>query len=261
MTRYRNILYELDGGVATIKLNQPDSLNAMTLQMAQELLDAVRCATNEARAILIGAVGRTFSAGANLNDDGFRLDDPQRDAGQDLDGTIHPLLMEMRGAEIPVITMVRGAAAGVGCSVALAGDLILASESAVFLQAFRHVGLGPDGGASYLLTRAIGRVRAMELLLLGEKLPVAKALEWGLINRLMPDDALDAAALELARELARGPRSLGHLKRAAWSALDAPLETVLMNERRWQREASRTSDFVEGITAFREKRRPRFTGK
>ena len=258
---YHAILYEVTDDVALIRLNKPDVLNAMTAEMGRELLDAVTRAPFEARAVVIGATGRAFCAGANLSEGGFRADETRRDAGQDLPGVFNPIIAEMRGADIPVVTAVRGAAAGVGCSIALAGDLIVAGEGALFLQAFRHVGLAPDGGSSYLLTRAVGRVRAMEMMLLGEKLPATKALEWGLINRVVPDETLDQTALDLALELAKGPSSLRLIKRAAWQALDSSFETALGDERRWQREAGQTADFVEGVTAFREKRPPGFAGR
>jgi len=251
----------LSDGVAFVRLNQPETLNAMSAQMAEELLDAARRAENEARALLIGSVGRGFSSGANLAEGGIDLTDPQRDMGAKLDGLFNPIIYQMRRMEIPVVTAVRGPAAGVGCGIALAADLIVAGESALFIQAFRHVGLAPDGGSSYLLTKAIGRVRAMEMMLLGPKLPAAKALDWGLINRVVPDAEVDDAALALARELAAGPRSLGIIKRVAWAALDATLETALSNERQAQREAGRTDDFIEGVAAFREKRKAQFKGR
>jgi 2-(1,2-epoxy-1,2-dihydrophenyl)acetyl-CoA isomerase len=158
------------------------------------------------------------------------------------------------------VPAVKGPAVGVGCGIALAGDLILAGESATFYQAFSKVGLAPDGGSSYL-TKAIGRPRAMELMLLGPKLKAAKALEWGLINRVVPDDQVDEAGLARARQLAQGPRSLGIIKRVAWAALDAAFETALGNERVEQREAGRAEIFIEAIAAFRDKRTPTFRGR
>jgi 2-(1,2-epoxy-1,2-dihydrophenyl)acetyl-CoA isomerase len=258
---YENILYEIVDDVAMIRMNQPKTLNAMTRVMGQELRDAAWRAEREARAILIGAVGRGFCSGANLAEGGIDLDDPSRDMGAELDGIFNPLIYQMRAASIPVVTAVRGPAAGVGCGIALAGDLIVAGESAIFFQAFGKVGLAPDGGSAYLLTKAIGRPRAMEMMLLGPKLGAAKALDWGLINRVVPDEDVDEAAMTLARELARGPRSLGIIKRVAWAALDASFETAMSNERVAQREAGRTEDFSEGVAAFREKRPPQFKGR
>jgi len=253
--------YDLAEGVATIRLNDPATLNAMSSGLAQALLEALRRGEREARAILLTSEGRAFSSGANLTDGAFDLNDPGRDVGGRLDGLFNPIIYQIRTSERPVVTAVRGAAAGVGCAIALAGDLIIAAESGYFLQAFRNVGLGPDGGSSYLLSRAIGRVRAMEMMLLGERVPAAQALQWGLINRVVPDDALDTVAADMARNLATGPRSLGLIKKLAWAALDASLETTLSLERVSQREAGRSDDFVEGVTAFREKRKPQFKGR
>jgi len=258
---YNSILYDIVDSVAQIRLNQPKTLNAMTNEMATELLDAMRRAEREARAILIGGVGRGFCSGANLGEGVIDLQDPGLDLGAGLETIMNPLIYQMRAASIPIVTAVRGPTVGVGCSIALAGDVIIAAESAVFFQAFSKIGLAPDGGSTYLLTRAIGRPRAMEMMMLGEKIAAAKALEWGLINRVVADDDLDAAGMELASRLACGPRSLGIIKRVAWAALDAAFETALSNERVAQREACRTADFIEGVAAFRDRRAPEFQGR
>jgi 2-(1,2-epoxy-1,2-dihydrophenyl)acetyl-CoA isomerase len=258
---YEKVLYEVVDQVAVIRLNEPATLNAMSVQMGEELLHALRRAPNEARAIVLGSVGRAFCSGANLGEGGFDITDPDRDVGAKLDGILNPVVYQMRLAEVPVITAVNGAAVGVGCGFALAGDLIIAGQGAYFYQAFAKVGLSPDGGSSYLLTKAVGRVRAMELMLLGSKLPAPQALDWGLINRVVPDEEVDGAALALARQLGQGPRSLGIIKDMAWRALDSTLETALMSERIAQRRAGRTDDFAEGVNAFREKRPPVFRGR
>lgn len=258
---YETILYDVVDDVAVVRMNQPETLNAMTRQMGEELLQAVMRGAREGRAMVVGSVGRGFCSGANLAGGGIDTDDPLLDMGGQLDGIFNPIIHQMRTAEIPVITAVKGPAVGVGCGIALAGDLIVGGDSTIFFQAFGKVGLAPDGGSSYLLTRAIGRVRAMELMLLGPKLKAATALEWGLINRVVADDQVDDAALALARELAAGPRSLGIIKRVAWAALDASFETTLSIERLAQREAGRTADFGEGVAAFRDKRPPVFKGR
>ena len=258
---YTKITYELDQNVALIRLNDAASLNAMSATMGQELLDAFARAQSEARAMYLGSHGRAFCSGANLAEGGFALDDADRDAGARLESTFNPMIIALRDSAIPVVVGVRGAAAGVGCAIALTGDVIVAAESGYFYQAFRHVGLVPDGGSSYLLARAIGRVRAMEMMLLGEKLPAAKALDWGLITRVVPDEQLEDVAIGFARQLATGPRSLGLIRKEAWAALDAPLEEQLHRERTLQREAGRSKDFVEGVLAFREKRAPNFKGE
>jgi 2-(1,2-epoxy-1,2-dihydrophenyl)acetyl-CoA isomerase len=156
---------------------------------------------------------------------------------------------------------VRGAAAGIGCSIALMGDIIIASENAYFLQAFAGIGLVPDGGAAFLLTRAIGRTRAMELMLLGERLPVGTALDWGLVNRVVADAELDEAALAMARRLAAGPAALATIRRATWAALELDFAGQLAAEVRDQSAMGETADFREGVTAFAMKRAPRFTGR
>jgi 2-(1,2-epoxy-1,2-dihydrophenyl)acetyl-CoA isomerase len=257
--KYEKITYEQIADVAVVRLDDAKTLNAVSGQLGAELIDAVRRSQAGSRALLIGSTGRAFSSGANLRG-GINLDDPTRDAGASLETTFNPLIMQIRESAIPIVTAVRGAAAGFGCSLALCADIILASENAFFYQAFRHVGLVPDGGAAYLLSRSIGRVRAMQMMLLGEKLPADKALEWGLVTRVVPDGELDAAALATAEELGRGPRSLGMIRRSAWFALDADLPEQLRQERGLQRDASRTADFVEGVKAFREKRNASFKG-
>ena len=258
---YQKLLYDIVDQVAVIRMNDPSTLNAMTNQMGEELLHALRRAPTEARAVVLGCVGRGFCSGANLGEGGFDLDDPQRDAGGRLDPVFNPIIYQMRLADIPMITAVKGPAVGVGCGIALAGDLIVAGQGAIFYQAFSKVGLAPDGGSSYLISKAIGRVRAMEMMLLGPKLPAAQAHEWGLINRVVADEEVDDAALEIARQLAEGPRSLAIIKRLAWAALDSSFETALMSERVGQREAGRTEDFLEGVHAFRERRKPEFRGR
>jgi 2-(1,2-epoxy-1,2-dihydrophenyl)acetyl-CoA isomerase len=258
---YEKILYEVTDAVAVITLNDPATLNAMSQKMGAELLDALKRGEREARAILLCGAGRGFCSGANLADNNMDPSDPHRDLGTALDTLFHPIVYQICRMEIPVVSAVRGPAAGIGCSFALAGDIIIASDTAYFLQAFRNIGLSPDGGASYLLSRAVGRVRAMEMMLLGTKIPADKALDWGMITRLVADDALDAAAMKMATELAQGPHALGIIKRVAWGALDATFETALSNERIAQRAAGRSDDFVEGVTAFLQKRPAAFKGK
>jgi 2-(1,2-epoxy-1,2-dihydrophenyl)acetyl-CoA isomerase len=258
---YSKVEYELVDQVAFVRLNDPDTLNAMSTTLGRELLDAVRRAGGEARALLIGSVGRAFSSGANLNEMDSPMKDPERDVGALLETIYNPLILEMRASKIPIVTAVRGPAAGVSCGIALAGDIIVAGEGAYFFQAFRHIGLVPDGGSAYLLAKSIGRVRAMEMMLLGTKLHAPKALEWGLINRVVPDDQVDETALAIARELAQGPSALGAIKESAWMALELPLEESLALERERQRSAGRSEDFVEGVAAFREKRPASFKGR
>jgi 2-(1,2-epoxy-1,2-dihydrophenyl)acetyl-CoA isomerase len=258
--QYSGICYTVDEGIARISLNDPATLNAVTSAMGKELLHAIMRAGDEARALVITGEGRAFSSGANLNGDDLQHDDDRRDVGNTLDGIFNPVVVQMKRLAIPVITSVRGAAAGVGCAIALAGDIIVCAENAYFLQAFCRIGLSVDGGSSWLLSRAAGRVRAMEMMLLGEKLPAAKALEWGLVTRVVPEVDLDGETQAMARRLANGPRSLGIIKRMAWLAADTSLEQALSEERMGQLEAGRTADFIEGVDAFLGKRTPVFTG-
>lgn len=258
---YEKILYSLEGDVAHLSLNDPGTRNAVSRTLGDELIDALRRASVEARAVLLTGEGKGFCSGANLAETPLDPNDPARDPGVSLDAYMHPMVMALRMLEMPVVTAVQGAAAGIGASLALAGDVILCGEGAYFVQAFRQVGLVGDGGATWLLSRAVGRVRAMELLLLGEPLPAVQAHDWGLVTRVVPDEELKDAAMAMARELAAGPRSLGLIKRTAWAAVDSSLETAMAAERAAQRQASRTDDFIEGVTAFREKRPPAFKGQ
>jgi 2-(1,2-epoxy-1,2-dihydrophenyl)acetyl-CoA isomerase len=254
------VLYEKLGDVIFLRLNDPASLNAISPAVTASLLDGFATAQEEARAIVIGSVGRAFCSGANLSD-GSLDSSPERDIGAAVERFVNPLILAIRKSRVPVITAVRGAAAGAGCGLACAGDLVVAGEGAYFYLAFSRVGLSADAGSSYLLTRAIGRMRAMELMLLGDKLPAAKALDWGLVTRVVSDEDVDAVALELARKMAAGPRSLGMIRDAAWAALEHTLEAQLEFERKLQRDAGRTADFLEGVAAFAERRPARFEGR
>ena len=254
------VTYALVDGVARIALNDPATRNAGSTQMGEELLSALDRAASESRAVMLTGEGNAFCSGANLADVGAMLDDPQRDIGLLLERIFNPVIIAMKSMSQPIVTAVRGAAAGVGAGIAMAGDIIICGEGGFFLQAFRHVGLAPDGGSSWMLTKAVGRVRAMEMMLLGERLYGRQALEWGLVTRVVADDDVEATAMALARELASGPASLGNIKQVAWAAADASLEEALSHERLHQRMACRTEDFIEGVTAFAAKRKPAFKG-
>jgi 2-(1,2-epoxy-1,2-dihydrophenyl)acetyl-CoA isomerase len=258
---YEKITYELQDNVAIVRLNDPGALNATSTPMMRDLGKAFARAQREARAVYFTSVGRAFCAGANLADGGWDITDPDRDLGWRLEAYGNPFLLSVRELDIPVITGVRGAAVGVGCGLALCGDIIVASETAFFLPSFRNVGLAPDGGLSYFLSRTVGRVRAMEMVMLAEKLPAAKALDWGLVTRVVPDDQLDNEALAIAKNLAGGAYSLGIIRKQAWAALDASMEQQLVRERVDQRKAGRSNDFAEGARSFREKRKPEFKGE
>lgn len=258
---YQHILYSLDEGVARLSLNDPKTMNGVTEAMGHEMVDALDRAAQNARAVLITGEGKGFCSGANLAAAQDMLSDPRRDVGGQLDRAFNPVQLAIKRMEQPVITAIRGPAAGYGAGLAAAGDIVLMSDTAFFFCAFAHVGLVPDGGATYLLAKAVGRVRAMRMMLLGEKIDAATALDWGLATKVVPDNELDAEALKLARQLASGPRSLGMIKRLAWDALDSDFETALNAERHSQRDAGRSEDFLEGVGAFIEKRKPAFKGR
>jgi 2-(1,2-epoxy-1,2-dihydrophenyl)acetyl-CoA isomerase len=267
MPEFQKITYHSDGDVATITLNDPATLNACGLDTARELQIAFDQASVQARAVVLTGAGRGFCSGANLASPSMpghaaQGGDPaQIDAGAALESTYNPLVTTMRNLPIPLVTAVNGAAAGIGCSLALLGDIIIAGQSGYFLQAFRRIGLVPDGGSTYMLARAVGKARAMEMMLLGEKINAAQALEWGLINRVVSDESLQAEAHALAQALAAGPtRTLAMIRKAAWAGLDNTWDDQLALERALQRDAGRTEDFKIGVMAFLTKQPARFTG-
>ncbi len=262
---YQRIRIEFKDRIALLTLNHPEALNAVSLQMIRELnavLDEIEDPARDARCLLITGQGRGFCAGANLSDPEKDMgDDSQPDLGAGLEKWYNPFLLRLRDLPMPIVTAVNGPAAGVGMSFALMGDLILAARSAFFLQAFRRIGLIPDGGATFILPRMIGFSRAMELSLLGERLSAEKALEWGMINRVYEDDELMSAALKLAEALAAGPtEALRLIRQAYWKSIDNTYEAQLKLERLFQKQAGRTHDFREGVEAFLEKRPAKFKG-
>lgn len=257
---FKTIIVDCDGKVGVIRLNDPARRNAVSIAMIQEVSAALDLLAQKARAIVLTGEGAGFCSGANLAG-GMEMPGSDTDFGLVLETYINPLMTRLRNSPLPWISAVRGAAAGVGCSLALAADMIVASEDAYFLQAFSRIGLVPDGGSSHLLVRSLGRPRAMEMMLLGERIPAAQALEWGLINRVVADDALESTALELAQRLAAGPASLGQTRQLVWDAIDSDWTEALAIERREQLTAGRSSDAAEGIAAFLEKRPAVYEGR
>ncbi len=217
--------------------------------------------TGPARALLITAAGRAFSSGADLSpgDDGAGF---EADVGISLDRGTNPVIEALFALPIPVVTAINGVAAGAGCSLALAGDFIVAARSASFLQAFVNVGLVPDAGATWLLPRAIGRARALEMMMLGERIDAHTAEQWGLIHKVVDDAALDDTAFALAARLANGPTlALGEIRRLVRSGMDRSLSDCLQAERQAQSRSGMSPDFAEGVEAFREKRAANFAGR
>ena len=258
---FNKVVLDFEGRVAVLKFNHPEVMNAVGADMLEGLNAAIREVqdpNNGARCLLLTGVGRGFCAGANLADRGGRGDG----AGASLRTAYHPLLLTLRDLDMPLVTAVNGAAAGVGMSFALLGDIVCAAKGAFFLQAFARIGLVPDGGATFMLPRMVGWGRAMELSLLAERLPAEKAEAWGLVNRLYDDnDALLAGALDIAAKLADGAKSLTLIRRLYWATWHNAYEQQLDLEARMQAEAGRTKDHAEGVKAFLEKRDPAFRGQ
>ena len=262
---YEHILFEERDGVATLRLNRPKSLNALHLDLVQELLHALHHLPSQARALLITGEGRAFCSGADLSA-GASADKSQSaqeiDAGRFLETHLNPLLEKLLALTIPVITAVNGAAAGAGCSLALAGDIVIAARSAYFLQAFVNIGLVPDVGSTWLLPRLVGRARAQAMMMLGERVAADQALDWGMVYQVVEDPDLMTTASQLALRLAHGPTvAYGLIRQGLRECLDKTLTEALTIERRNQRTAGLTRDFSEGVAAFTEKRPPVFQGR
>ena len=252
------------GDVLVLTLNRPERLNAAPPALFDEL-GAALGTLDGARAVLIRGAGRAFCSGADLGGGANTAAAEGRDPGtatySALTEHYNPTLQAIADLAVPVVSAVRGPAAGIGCSLALAADFCVAGESGYFLQAFVNIGLVPDGGASWMLPRLIGRARATEMMLLGERVPAAKALDWGMIHKVVADDALDAEAMALAERLARGPTvALGLMRRGLGMALDRDYAAAMVQEAQNQRAARASTDAVEGGRAFLEKRTPDFRG-
>src|SRR6202048_3741380 len=252
---------EIEGPVGILTLNHPEVMNAVSPEMLgglMQAIDAIEDVKNGMRCVVMTGAGRGFCAGANLQ----HGSGGSRDAGLVLETLYHPFLRRLRELPIPLVTAVNGAAAGVGMSFALMGDLVLCARSAYFLQAFRRIGLVPDCGSTWLLPRLIGKARSVELSLMGERLPAEKALEWGLVNRVHDDADLMEEAMKLAHELANGPTiALSLIRKLYWDSPENSFEDQLNLEFESQRIAGSAEDFKECVTACLEKRPAKFKGK
>lgn len=254
---YQTLLYQVEGGVATITLNRPDKLNSFNTPMHKEFLGVLRQVERDeaVRAVVITGAGRGFCAGQDLQDV------PRTPFGDFVRRNYNAWIIKLRTLEKPVIAAVNGVAAGAGCSLALACDLVIMSDKAALVQAFVKVGLVPDSGASYFLPRLIGYHKAMELALFGDKVSAEQALGMGLCNRVVAEEELSGLVSEWAGRLAKGPRSMGWIKRQFTRGLELGLEEVLELEAFGQEAAAGTADATEAISAFLEKREPKFTGR
>ena len=256
---YDTILYAVDAEVATITLNRPDVMNGLNAQMRHELIHALRRAPDEARVIVLTGAGRGFCSGQDLGD-------RHTLAGLDLERTLReeyePMLRAIYDCPVPTIAAVNGPAAGAGANLALAADVVLAAESAVFIQAFSRIGLIPDAGGTYWLPRQMGFAKAMGAALFADKITAAQADAWGMIWKAVPDASFEEIVRAHAVRLAQGPTAAYRLiKRALRESFGNTLDQQLDLEAELQGHAGRTHDFNEGVLAFLEKRPAKFEGR
>ena len=260
---YETVKWELSEGVGRITLDRPESLNAWTAELGRELKQVVTgdAADSAVRAVLITGAGRGFSSGADLKEGFDPADDGLPDLRKELHELYHPIIAGVRRLEKPVVAAVNGPAVGIGASLALACDLVLAARSAFFGLAFVNIGLMPDGGSTLFVPAAVGKARAFEMAFLGQRVPAEQALDWGLVNELLDDEELEPHAAALAGRLAKGPtRSYASSKQALNNMLYPDLDRQLDLEAELQHALARTMDFQEGVSAFVEKREAVFQG-
>jgi 2-(1,2-epoxy-1,2-dihydrophenyl)acetyl-CoA isomerase len=260
---YQKIDLAMADGLATLTLNAPDKLNAVSRKMIAELKECWEglAGDNAVRAVLLTGAGRGFCAGADLADPD-RDSSATADSGAALDKFFNPVIRTMRAMPKPIIAAVNGVAAGVGMSFVMASDIAIAAKSASFLQAFARIGLLPDGGSTWFLPRLVGDARARALAMLAPQISAEQAKQWGLVWDVVEDVDLMKSATEVARRLADGPTlSLARIKEAMNRASTSTLAAQLDVERDFQRELGKSADFKEGVAAFLAKRKPVFKGK
>ena len=258
---YETIKLEIANQIATITLNRPERLNACSLDMADDISDALD-RLGDARVLVIKGEGRAFCSGADLAARGDRPVTGGQGSYIALTQKYNPMIMKLARLEMPIITAVQGAAAGVGCSIALVGDFVLAGMSGYFLQAFVNIGLVPDGGSTWILPRLIGKARATRMMMLGEKISADQAEAWGMIYKSVEDAELEAETGALAARLAAGPTvSYATMRKNILISLENSLSDTLLAEAEGQRIAGDSADAAEGGLSFLEKRKPNFQGK
>jgi 2-(1,2-epoxy-1,2-dihydrophenyl)acetyl-CoA isomerase len=261
---YETILFEIADGAARLTLNRPERLNSFTVQMHEEVADALSKVEGDAsaRVLVITGAGRGFCAGQDLSDRAVAPGADGIDLGESLENRYNPLVRRLAALAKPVICAVNGVAAGAGANIAFAADIAIAAKSAKFIQSFCNIGLVPDSGGTWILPRLAGQARAMGLALTGEAVSAEQAEQWGLIWRAVDDEAFAAEIDALTKKLAQGPtKGLAAIKRAIRGAWTNSLDVQLDVERDLQRELGRSADYREGVAAFSEKRPPKFTGR
>jgi len=261
---YEQIRFETGDRIARITLNRPDRLNSFTAQMHAELRDALARVTGDgdARVLLLTGAGRAFCAGQDLSDRSVAPGAAPVDLGASIEDNYRPLVLSIRNLPLPVVCAVNGVAAGAGANIALACDIVIATKSASFIQAFCKIGLVPDSGGTYFLPRLVGSARAMGLAFFGDRVSAEQAAEWGLIWKCVDDGEFVATADAMAAQLADAPTAgLAAIKRALYASSGNTLEQQLDVERDAQRALGNSADYREGVAAFLEKRAPRFSGR
>lgn len=254
---FETIQFDLSNGIATVILNRPEVMNALNSQMRAEITQALTTLPKEVRCVVMTGSGRGFCSGQDLTDAA---------SAADLEGTLRreyePMLHAVRNCPAPVIAAVNGVAAGAGANLALVADVVIAAESASFVQAFTRIGLIPDAGGTWAIPRSVGMARAMGMMLFAESISARQAADWGLIWEALPDDEFAEGVTARARHLASGPTgAYNGVRKALAVTFENDLSAQLEVEARLQGEAGRSADFREGVTAFLEKRRPQFTGR
>lgn len=259
---YETIIFKKEDGIATITLNRPDRLNAITIQMAEELLDVIDDCHRDAdvRAVVISGAGRAFCSGADIKSDASTASPPEHIAK--ITEILHRLILEIRNLKKPVIASIRGHASGAGFSLVMACDLAIASENAKFNLAFVKIGLVPDLGATYFLPRLAGAKKSNELFFTGDFIDAKEAENIGIVNKVVSDEDLERETMKLAARLAKGPTlAIGRTKALINEGFTNTLKTQMENERQNQIMSAGTEDYAEGVSAFLEKREPKFKGK
>lgn len=258
---YETILFEVNDGIATLTLNRPDVFNAFNEQLSADVNDALKKTAKDKsiRVLVITGAGKAFCSGQDLKSIAGNAD---RSLSESLYKRYNPMIRAMRALPIPIICKLNGVAAGAGCSLALACDMIIASENASLIEVFVNVGLVLDSGSSYFLPRLVGSARAFELATMGTKVSATQAAEWGMVNRVVAPEALDEEVTKLASHYAAAPTlAVGLMKKMLNKSFNSDLDTMLEYEAYCQEIAGRSEDYKEGVTAFVEKRKPAFKGR